>query len=271
MPELPEVEITRLGITPHVTRHRIATVVIRRPSLRWPIPGNLQQRLVKQKINAVTRRGKYLLLKTTNGTVIIHLGMSGTLRILTQNLAATRHDHVDFVFEDGSRLRLNDPRRFGAVLWSETDPETHPLLSKLGPEPLENDFSGSYLHRRAQGRRAAIKSFIMNSAIVPGIGNIYACESLYLAGIHPALPAGQISLQRSHRLAAAIKQTLQQAIECGGTTLRDFLDSSGKPGYFQLRLGVYGRAGAPCHQCGKPVQSIRQAQRTTFYCSRCQT
>ncbi len=271
MPELPEVETTRLGIAPLITGRRISAVIIRQRQLRWPIPGNLEQKAGGQIIESVTRRGKYLLLKTTTGTIILHLGMSGSLRILTQNQPAERHDHVDFVFDNTSRLRLRDPRRFGAVLWTETEPETHPLLGKLGPEPLGRKFSGNYLHQRARGRRVAIKQFIMNGGIVVGVGNIYACESLHLAGIHPVRPAGQISLARYRLLATAIKQTLQQAITCGGTTLRDFHDSSGQPGYFQQKLSVYGRTDTPCPQCDNPIRKIRQTQRSTFYCSHCQT
>ncbi len=271
MPELPEVETTRRGIAPHLTGRRITAVIVRQRQLRWPVPADLERQLGGQIIESVERRGKYLLLRTPAGTVILHLGMSGSLRILSKNQPAQRHDHVDFVFDDDSRLRLHDPRRFGAVLWTESKPESHKLLSKLGPEPLSSEFNGDYLHQIAEGRKVAIKQFIMDGKVVVGVGNIYACESLYLAGIHPARPARRISLSRYHHLAAAIKQTLLQAIACGGTTLRDFHDSSGQPGYFQQQLNVYGHGGAACPQCGAPIRQIRQAQRTTFYCGRCQT
>ncbi len=271
MPELPEVETTRRGITPYLVGRRIAAVIVRQRQLRWPVPPVLEQKMDGQIIKSVERRGKYLLLRTPTGTAILHLGMSGSLRILTRNQPAERHDHVDFVFDDNSCLRFQDPRRFGAVLWTETEPESHGLLRKLGPEPLGCRFSGNYLHQRAGGRRVAVKQFVMDGRIVVGVGNIYACESLFLAGIHPGRPAGRISLSRYCRLASAIKQTLEQAIACGGTTLRDFRDNDGQPGYFQQQLSVYGRHGEPCPQCNTPIRQIRQAQRTTFYCGRCQT
>jgi len=257
MPELPEVETTRRGIAPHITGRCIAAVTIRQQQLRWPIPADLEQQLSGQTIESVDRRGKYLLLKTPAGTLILHLGMSGSLRILPRSQPAESHDHVDFIFDNNSCLRLRDPRRFGAVLWTETEPESHNLLDKLGPEPLGCEFTGDYLYRCTRGRRVAIKQFIMNGRIVPGVGNIYACESLFLARIHPARPAGRISQTRCHQLVSAIKKTLQQAISCGGTTLQDFHNSNGQPGYFQQQLSVYGRNNTPCPQCGTLIRQIR--------------
>ncbi len=270
MPELPEVETTRQGIAPFVTGKQVTGVIVRRHQLRWPIPADLELRLSGQTIESVRRRGKYLLLGTRAGTLLLHLGMSGSLRILTRTQPPEPHDHLDLIFGDGSRLRLRDPRRFGAVVWAGTEPESHKLLRDLGPEPLGGDFGGEYLYHRSRSRRIAVKQFIMNSAIVVGVGNIYACESLHLAAIHPARPAGNISLERYRKLARAIRQTLQQAIACGGTTLRDFRDSGGHPGYFQQQLNVYGRHGTPCPICRTPIRRIRQGQRSTFYCGRCQ-
>ncbi len=270
MPELPEVETTRRGIAPHITGRRVIRVVVRESRLRWPVPPELEQQLPGQTIDSVERRGKYLLLGTNRGTLILHLGMSGSLRLLDSGEPPRRHDHLDILFEGDRCLRLRDPRRFGAALWTETDPQRHERLANLGPEPLDNGFNGDHLYSRARGRRIAIKPFIMDSRVVVGVGNIYACESLFMAGIHPLRPAGRISRKRCKRLASAIQHTLRRAIAAGGTTLRDFLSSEGRPGYFRQQLQVYGRPGEPCLRCHNPIRQIQQAQRSTFYCSRCQ-
>jgi formamidopyrimidine-DNA glycosylase len=270
MPELPEVETTRRGIEPHICHHIIKDVVIRQNMLRWPVSRQLCSKARNRKINSVGRRGKYLLLRLDKGTIIIHLGMSGSLRVCTAESKLRKHDHLDIVMDNNKILRFHDPRRFGAVLWSADDPEKHRLLSALGPEPLENDFNGNYLFERSRRRTASIKSFIMNSHIVVGVGNIYACESLFLAGINPGRKAGSISLARCEKLAAAIKKVLNESIIQGGTTLRDYVRENGMPGYFAQRLFVYGKEGEPCSQCGHPIKRINQHQRSTFYCPRCQ-
>lgn len=270
MPELPEVETTRGGIAPHITGQRVTGVTIRNRSLRWPISRGLENGLTGQRIESVERRAKYLLLRTANGCAIIHLGMSGHLRFARPDEPADKHDHWDMRFANKKILRLNDPRRFGALLWIRTDPLRHPLLKNLGPEPLTTEFDGKALFQRSRNRRVAIKSFIMDSRTVVGVGNIYASESLFRAGIHPLRAAGRISLARYEILADQIKAVLTESIEQGGTTLRDFLDSAGRPGYFAQRLNVYQRAGEPCPRCGKPVRETRSGQRSTFYCTRCQ-
>ncbi|MEJ2060444.1 MAG: bifunctional DNA-formamidopyrimidine glycosylase/DNA-(apurinic or apyrimidinic site) lyase [Gammaproteobacteria bacterium] len=270
MPELPEVETTRRGIAPHVEGHRVRRVVVRQPRLRWPVPSALAHALTGQRIDRIERRGKYLLLRTAAGTAIIHLGMSGSLRIVAAATPPEAHDHVDLVLDSGKALRLRDPRRFGAVLWTRRDPLRHKLLADLGPEPLGEDFTGAYLHARAHGRRVAIKALIMDSKVVVGVGNIYANEALFLAGIHPARAAGRLSAARCERLAAAIKQVLAEAIGQGGTTLRDFVREDGQPGYFRIHLRVYDREGEPCPQCGTPIRKLTQGQRSTWYCPRCQ-
>jgi len=270
MPELPEVETTRRGIEPHINHQTIHDVVVRNHSLRWPIPKQLRQKIRKQQIQSVDRRGKYLLLRLDTGTVIIHLGMSGSLRICTTETPAEKHDHVDFLFDNNKTLRLRDPRKFGAVLWTAKDPEKHKLLCSLGPEPLEDSFNEHYLFEHTRKRTASIKSLIMNSHIVVGVGNIYACESLYMAGINPKRKAGSLSLARCSKLASAIKKVLAQSITQGGTTLRDFIRENGEPGYFTQKLLVYGRADKPCAKCGNPIKQITQQQRSTFYCTRCQ-
>ncbi len=272
MPELPEVETTRRGIEPHVVGKRVTGVVVRQPRLRWPVPETIKRLLPGQQITAVERRAKYLLLRTATHCVIIHLGMSGSLRILTApGETPGPHDHFDLVFDDGSLLRLRDPRRFGAVLWSRQDPLEHPRLRNAGLEPLSAAFDGAYLYRHARRRKQNVKALIMDSRKLAGVGNIYANEALFAAGIHPLRQAGRISLQRYEKLASAIKSTLAQAIECGGSTLRDFLDSHGRPGYFALKFKVYGRGGEPCPRCAKPIKSVYVNQRNTFYCPRCQT
>lgn len=270
MPELPEVETTRRGIAPHITGLTVARLLVREPRLRWPVPRELIEGLPGRTVDAVGRRGKYLLLKTTAGTVLVHLGMSGSLRIIDAATPPAPHDHVDIVFTDGRALRLRDPRRFGSMLWTTRAPEEHPLLRDLGPEPLDGDFSGNYLFGVSRGRRIAVKQFLMNSHVVAGIGNIYACEALFLAGVHPLRAAGRIGRERYDRLAAAIRGVLNDSITAGGTTLRDFTNSVGEPGYFAIRLHVYGRGGKPCPHCRQPVREIRQGQRSTFYCAACQ-
>ncbi len=270
MPELPEVETTRRGIAPHVEGRRVTKVVVRQRRLRWPVPRALQRELTGQTVRSVGRRAKYLLLGTDAGTAILHLGMSGSLRLVPADSPPGPHDHVDLVLDDGNCLRLTDPRRFGALLWTRADPARHPLLRDLGPEPFDAAFNGAYLYRRARGRRLAVKNFLMDSHIVAGVGNIYANEALFLAGIHPARPAGRISARRYERLAQSVRDILQQAIAQGGTTLRDFVGGDGRPGYFRQTLRVYGRAGQPCPVCNTRLRVTHIGQRSTFYCPRCQ-
>ncbi len=270
MPELPEVETTCRGIAPHVQGRRVVAVVVYNGRLRRPVPPRLQRELPGQVIESLRRRGKYLLLVTRDGTVIIHLGMSGSLRLVPCSQPPEKHDHVEFRFAQGRCLRLRDPRRFGLVLWTRRDPLQHPLLRHLGPEPLGSDFNGDYLYARSRGRRVAVKPFIMDGRVVVGVGNIYASEALFRAGIHPLRPAGHISRERYRRLAHEIRAVLREAIGAGGSTLRDFTDGEGRPGYFSRRLRVYGRAGQPCPRCGTALRQIRQGQRATYYCGRCQ-
>jgi formamidopyrimidine-DNA glycosylase len=270
MPELPEVETTRRGIEPHLLGRRIVRVVVREPRLRWPIPAELPERLAGARVEAVTRRAKYLLLATQRGTAILHLGMSGSLRIRTADEPPGRHDHVDLVLEDGRCLRLTDPRRFGALLWCEGDVQAHPLLRDLGPEPLGPDFDAAYLFARSRGRRGPVKPFLMDSHVVVGVGNIYANEALFRAGIRPQKAAGSIGRDRYARLAEAVHSVLTDAIAAGGTTLRDFVASDGRPGYFAQSLAVYGRAEEACPACGRPIRTDRLGQRSTFWCPRCQ-
>jgi formamidopyrimidine-DNA glycosylase len=270
MPELPEVETTRCGIAPYVTGKYFTEVIVRQPRLRWPIPAALPQLLLGQQVKVISRRAKYLLFTLPAGTLMIHLGMSGSLRIVAASAAAGLHDHVDFHLCDGRVLRYTDPRRFGAILWLEGDPLQHELLKHLGPEPLIDDFSGDYLHAQAGARKVAVKSFIMDGKVVVGVGNIYANEALYRAGIHPKRAAGRISLSRYQDLAQTIKATLAEAIASGGTTLKDFVGSDGKPGYFKQSLQVYGRAGQPCVGCGGALTEIRLGQRSTVFCPACQ-
>lgn len=271
MPELPEVETTCRGIRPHITGKTIVKVIIRQKQLRWPVTENLPEILSGLVIKNVSRRGKYLLLKTnTVNTVILHLGMSGSLRIVNTELVPGKHDHVDFVFTDNTLLRYNDTRRFGAILLSCEPIHQHKLIRSLGPEPLSDEFTGGHLYLLSKNRKSKVKSFIMDSHNVVGVGNIYASESLFMAGIHPARQAGKISLKRYQKLAACIKLVLQQAIEQGGTTLRDFVNEQGNPGYFQQSLAVYGRAGESCIRCSTPIKQIKIAQRASYYCSLCQ-
>ncbi|MFQ3334026.1 MAG: formamidopyrimidine-DNA glycosylase [Woeseiaceae bacterium] len=270
MPELPEVETTRLGIIPWVLSKKITDVQIREPRLRWPIPAKIKDHLVNKNILFVKRRAKYLLLETINGSAIIHLGMSGSLRIIKDSEPAGKHDHFDIIFSDGLALRYRDPRRFGSFLWS-IDPLSHPLLIKLGPEPLENLFTGNYLWNKAYKRKVSIKQFIMNAQIVVGVGNIYASESLFMAGINPKRQAGRVSKIRMEKLVASIKKILLQAIEAGGTTLQDFHTTDGGDGYFKAKLNAYDRRGKPCLFCSSAISMIVIGQRSTFYCKNCQT
>lgn len=270
MPELPEVETTRRGIEPHLSGQTILKVIVRDHRLRWPVEKALETRLPGQRVISITRRGKYLLLNTAAGTLMIHLGMSGSLRILPCDTTALKHDHVDIVFGERQCLRLRDPRRFGAVLWTTADPFQHELLKNLGPEPLSEEFNDGYLYAVSRKRKVAIKQFIMDSHIVVGVGNIYANEALFMAGIRPSVAAGRISKPRCGKLAEAIKTVLSKAIQQGGTTLRDFTASDGNPGYFQQQLNVYGRGGEPCTQCGTVIKSVQQGQRATYYCPHCQ-
>ena len=270
MPELPEVETTRRGIEPYVLGRSITAVVVRQPKLRWPMPDRLASLLQGHCIRTLDRRGKYLLFGLSTGTLIAHLGMSGSLRLVTEDVLVGAHDHLDIRFDSGRVLRYTDPRRFGAILWTEQDPLQHSLLHPLGPEPLEAEFHGDYLHRLSRGRGLPIKSFIMDSHVVVGVGNIYANEALFLAGIYPKRAAGKISLSRYRHLAEVIKTVLAQAIAEGGTTLRDFVGGDGKRGYFKQSLNVYGRGGMDCITCHSPLREIRLGQRTTVYCTQCQ-
>lgn len=272
MPELPEVEVVRRGLQASVLGHTLRAAEVRVPRLRWPVPEGLDARLRGQRLRAVERRGKYLLLVLDAGSLIIHLGMSGTLRFLPWPEPPRLHDHVDLVFGHGV-LRLRDPRRFGALLWHPAEagaPECHPLLSGLGVEPFSGTFSGELLHRAFRGRRTEVKQLLLAGTVVVGVGNIYASESLFRAGIRPTTPAGRIARARCDRLAQAIRDTLAEAIERGGSSLRDFVGSDGESGHFQLDCLVYGRAGLPCRTCGTPIRSRMQQQRATYWCPRCQ-
>ncbi len=269
MPELPEVETTRRGIAPLITGRRVVRVVVREPRLRWRVPARLARELAGQTIAEVTRRAKYLLLATARGTVIVHLGMSGSLRVVDAAAAPTAHEHLDIVFDDGRCLRLRDPRRFGAVLWSDT-PHTHALLADIGPEPLGADFSAEYLFRVSRGRRRKVRDLLLDSHVVAGIGNIYANEALFHAGVRPARAAGRLTRAECARLIRAIRTTLTRAIRAGGTTLRDFQNAAGKPGYFRQKLKVYGRDGQPCLRCAGKIRQVRLGQRSAFFCAGCQ-
>jgi len=271
MPELPEVETTRRGLAPHCAGRALVRLKVREPRLRWRVSDALPTQAAGRRIESVGRRGKYLVLALEGEfNLLLHLGMSGHVRVVSARQPVKPHDHVDFCLDDGAILRFNDPRRFGSLHGIEGPAEGHPLLAGLGPEPLSEAFTGARLHRTAQGRRVPIKSLIMDSHVVVGVGNIYATEALYRAGIHPARAAGRIARARYDRLVAAIKAVLAEAIEAGGTTLRDFSRTDGLPGYFAQTLDVYGRGGEPCHACGRMLRSIRLGQRATVYCPRCQ-
>lgn len=276
MPELPEVEVTRLGIAPYLEGRSIEQIVIRNPRLRWPIPDNLPSILPRVTIQSVSRRAKFLLFDCCIGTLLIHLGMSGSLRILQGKKKASvdlpeKHDHFDIVLHDQTVLRLRDPRRFGAVLWYEGDDIfQHPLLRNLGPEPLTENFNASYLLRKTRGSRVNIKQTLMNNQIVVGVGNIYANEALFLAGINPKIAAGRIGLKRYEKLVGTIKTLLKQAIAAGGSSLRNFVNSNGNKGYFQYQYWVYARGNQSCKKCAHVIKQIKQGQRSSFYCTECQ-
>ncbi|MCE9680422.1 bifunctional DNA-formamidopyrimidine glycosylase/DNA-(apurinic or apyrimidinic site) lyase [Shewanella sp. AS1] len=269
MPELPEVEVTRQGISPHLIDQDVIGLTVRNPSLRWPVP-EIAQQIVGQRIRSVRRRAKYLLIDTDAGTTIVHLGMSGSLRILPKQTPAEKHDHIDLELASGKILRFNDPRRFGAWLWCELPEMAHPLLSKLGPEPLLAAFNVGYLAKALSGKKKAIKLCLMDNHIVVGVGNIYANEALFAAGIHPQTEAGRVDAERLMILVTEVKQILSNAIKQGGTTLKDFTNAEGKPGYFAQKLHVYGRGGQSCTQCGHLLSEIKLGQRATVFCSLCQ-
>lgn len=277
MPELPEVEVTRLGLAPTLEGRVLRQVKLRAKALRYPLPADLEATIGGRVLKRITRRGKYLLFDFDIGHLLLHLGMSGSVRLVPHALPPEKHDHVDLVFEvlgtKEDTLRLRDPRRFGALLWIPGDADAvaaHPLLAVLGIEPLSDEFTGRWLFEQTRGLTAAIKTTLMDGHRLVGVGNIYASESLFRAGIDPRKPAGKVSLQRYQRLAPAIQATLREAIAAGGSSLRDFIHSDGSSGYFQLQSAVYGRTGEPCRQCSTPVRAIRQGQRATFYCPKCQ-
>ncbi len=270
MPELPEVEVTRQGIAPHLLNQTISAIIVRNASLRWPVPDELQL-AVGLSITQVSRRAKYLLLTTALGQIVVHLGMSGSLRVVDSGTPAAKHDHVDLCLANGRCIRYNDPRRFGSWLWQGVQLAPLSVLEGLGPEPLSEAFNGNYLYQQSRKRKQAIKTFIMDNRVVVGVGNIYANEALFNAGIRPAITAGTLSRARLMKLVDAIKAVLQAAIEQGGTTLKDFTNSDGKPGYFAQQLNVYGRAGEGCFRCGSEVQHQVLGQRASFFCPRCQS
>jgi formamidopyrimidine-DNA glycosylase len=270
MPELPEVEVVRLGLRPQILHQKITDVVVRHRRLRFPVHRQLKTLLLGQAIQAIARRGKYLLFTFPTGTVIWHLGMSGSIRLLTKACPPKKHDHIELQFENACVLRFNDPRRFGSVLWTSEDPLEHPLLATLGPEPLSSAFNANYLWEKSRKRKAAIKVFLMNSKIVVGVGNIYAAEALFAAGLHPLTPAFQVSRAQCTILSRVIKKILREAIRQGGTTLKDFVNSEGKPGYFKQQLLAYGRGGLPCLRCQTIMIELRLAQRATVFCPQCQ-
>jgi len=269
VPELPEVETTRRGLAPHLVGRRVTAVDVRQPRLRWPVAPELSAHLPGQRIDAIERRAKYLLVHVQSGSALLHLGMSGALRVLPADAPPGPHDHVDWRLDSGRVLRYTDPRRFGCQLWQPPG-EIHPLLAGLGPEPLSDEFDGDVLWRRSRGRSAAVKLLLMDAAVVVGVGNIYANEALFAAGIHPKRAAGTVSRARFARLADEVKRILAHAIARGGTTLRDFISPDGAPGYFEQELAVYGRGGEPCRACGTPIRVGTIGQRSTFHCPRCQ-
>jgi formamidopyrimidine-DNA glycosylase len=270
MPELPEVETTRRGIESSVVGHVIERVVVREPRLRWRVPRNLPQLAAGQQVTRLSRRAKYLVFELERGSMILHLGMSGSLRVMPASIVPIAHDHVDIVMDSGLCLRFNDPRRFGSLLWTDADPLTHALLKSLAPEPLSPQFDGEYLARAAKGRRVAIKQLIMNSQVVVGVGNIYASEALFRAGIRPRRYAGRLKRAEFDALVKSIKEVLQDAIREGGTTLRDYINPEGMPGYFRQKLFVYERTQDPCRVCRTPIRHLVQGQRSTYFCPQCQ-
>lgn len=272
MPELPEVETTRRGVEPHVVGRRILELAVHEPRLRWPVPPELAERVAGARVIEAARRAKYLLFRLDSGaTLLLHLGMSGSLRVLPSATPRKLHDHVDFVLDSGQTLRFNDPRRFGSLHYTEGDPDEHPLLRRLAPEPLGERFSADYLWRASRGRRVAIKQLIMNSAIVVGVGNIYASEALFRAGVRPRRAADRVTRAQMARLVGAIREVLAMAVKVGGTTLRDYVGADGNPGYFRQKLRVYERAGEPCRTCGTPIRHAVQGQRSSYWCPSCQT
>lgn len=270
MPELPEVETTLRGIAPHISGQTISNIIVRHRKLRWPIPRQLEKWVIGQTLTKLDRRGKYLILHCDDGSLLLHLGMSGRLRILHEPTPHQKHDHVDLCFSNGNILRFTDPRRFGALLWTEAPADEHALLAHLGPEPLTATFNSHYLENKARSRQVAIKSFIMDGKVVVGVGNIYATEALFAARIHPEQPAGTVSHKKLQALTTAIKKILANAIKQGGTTLKDFSRSDGSPGYFSIKLKVYGKEGEPCVRCRTTLQGIRLGQRSTVFCPSCQ-
>lgn len=269
MPELPEVEVCRLGISPHIDNQVITDVVVRQRQLRWPVPEQIAE-AIGEPILSVSRRSKYLILKVATGSILIHLGMSGTIRVIDSSLPTIKHDHVDIVFGNGKALRLNDPRRFGAVLWLSNDVDEQGVLSKLGPEPLTDDFHADYLFEKSRKKLVPVKTFIMNNPVVVGVGNIYANEALFLSGIRPTKKAGTLTKKQCALLTDNIKKVLAAAIKQGGTTLKDFTQADGKPGYFAQSLNVYGRAGQPCVTCQTTLKEVRQSNRSSVFCPSCQ-
>lgn len=270
MPELPEVETTRRGIATSVVGRTIEQVLVREPRLRWRIPGDLAAHAAGQRVRDVRRRAKYLVFDLERGALILHLGMSGSLRVVARDTPPMLHDHVDVVVDSGACLRFNDPRRFGCLLWTDDDPLQHPLLRKLAPEPLSDEFDGEYLARAAKRRSVAIKQLLMNGQVVVGVGNIYASEALFRAGIRPRRASGRIKRAEFNALAKSIKRVLNDAIRSGGTTLRDYVNADGKPGYFSQKLYVYERSGQPCRKCRTPIRRLVQGQRSTYFCPQCQ-
>lgn len=271
MPELPEVETTMRGLQLRLEGRRIESAVVRNRALRRPIPRGLEARLAGSRVQRLSRRAKYLLIENDAGALIVHLGMSGRLWIVDQSVAPQKHDHFDLVMENGAVMRLRDPRRFGLVLWQNGDPLSHPLLRDIGPEPFSEGFNAEWMYEATRGRSGAIKNALLDSKLVAGVGNIYASEALFAAGIHPATPARRISLARYEVLAKTVRDTLKRAIAAGGSSLRDYVNSDGQAGNFQNRFAVYGRQGQPCVRCGAPLRSAVHGQRSTYYCARCQT
>ncbi|WP_100644099.1 bifunctional DNA-formamidopyrimidine glycosylase/DNA-(apurinic or apyrimidinic site) lyase [Alteromonas facilis] len=269
MPELPEVEVSRMGIEPHLVDQTITAIKVHNRSLRWPVPNEVQH-AVGQVIQSVSRRAKYLFINTSVGSVVLHLGMSGRLRVVDRQLPLVKHDHIEIMLSSGQVLRLNDPRRFGACLWQPNDDEPMAILANLGPEPLTDDFDWQHLYALSRNKSTPVKTFIMTNQVVVGVGNIYANEALFLSGIDPRRAAGKISKERYQRLTDNIKKVLAAAIEQGGTTLKDFTQADGNPGYFSQHLRVYGRSGKPCEVCQQPIKSVVIGQRNTFYCPQCQ-
>lgn len=269
MPELPEVEVSRLGISPHMLERTITNIIVRNKNMRWPVPDDVQL-AVGHQVQSITRRAKYLLINTSAGSIVLHLGMSGRLCVIDSNHPPLKHDHIDIVLDSGKCLRLNDARRFGACLWQSPNQATLTLFDNLGPEPLTDEFTDSRLFELSRHKTIPVKTFIMSNAVVVGVGNIYANEALFLSGIDPRRAAGKVSKKRYQTLTENIKRVLAKAITQGGTTLKDFTQADGKPGYFSQHLRVYGRVGEPCDSCQTVIKSVVLGQRNTFYCPSCQ-